>query len=51
LASGSKPQVQTVDVSSKLEVAQLCVCDLSAEVQPQGKPVAEVLVTNMKAGH
>ena len=37
-------------VSSKLLVAHFCVSDLSAEVQAAGKSVAEVQVTNMKAG-
>ena len=39
-----------VDISSKLLVAHFCVSDLSIELQSCGKPIAEVQVTNMKAG-
>ena len=38
------------DISSKLLVAHFCVSDLSIELQSSGKPVAEIQVTNMKAG-
>ena len=36
-------------MSSKLVVAHFCVYDLSVEEQAQGKHVAEVQVTHMKA--
>ena len=39
-----------VDISSKLLVAHFCVSDLSIELQSYGKPIAEVQVSNMKAG-
>ena len=39
-----------VDVASKLLVAHFCVSDLSIELQSFGKPIAEVQVSNMKAG-
>ena len=39
-----------VDISAKLMVAHFCVSDLSIELQSSGRPVAEVQVTNMKAG-
>ena len=47
---GSWQPTSGADVSSKQVVAHFCVSDLSVELQSQGKPVAEVQVTNMKAG-
>ena len=44
-----RPSSET-DISSKLLVAHFCVSDLSIELQSSGKPVAEIQVTNMKAG-
>ena len=38
------------DVSAKLLVAHFTVSDVSLELQSQGRPVAELQVTNMKAG-
>ena len=47
---GSLQPTSGADVSSRLVVAHFCVSDLCLELQSQGKPVAEVQVTNMKAG-
>ena len=44
-----QPDTDT-DIASKLLVAHFCVSDLSVELQSGGRPVAEVQVTNMKAG-
>ena len=38
------------EVSAKLLVAHFTVSDLSVEIQSAGRPVAELQVTNMKAG-
>ena len=38
------------DVSAKLLVAHFTISDTSLELQSQGRPVAELQVTNMKAG-
>ena len=46
-----QPDTDTeTDIASKLLVAHFCVSDLSVELQSGGRPVAEVQVTNMKAG-
>ena len=39
-----------VDVESRLLLAQFLVSDLSIDIQSQGKPVAELQLTNLKAG-
>ena len=49
LFSGWQPKNQ-VDETSKLLFAHFCVSDLSVELQSLGKSVAELQVTNMKAG-
>ena len=40
---------QDVDESSKLMVVQFCVTDMSVELQSQGKSIAELQVTGVRA--
>jgi vacuolar protein sorting-associated protein 13D len=47
---GSWQPTSGADVSSKQVVGHFCVSYLSVELQSHGKPVAEMQVTNMKAG-